>query len=157
MNKKNIDINKLYIEVKDLLNKKYENIKNNYFELYKNYSQKELIRDNYLKKIEKDLNNLKNMYGNKDDNIYILFEYYSALNYNMDKLKKLGKLEITKNNYYYFMEILPPLKYTNKGFIMSEFLSGNYTDYYYEENNKYYIELIEVDKFQLEKEFYGDY
>jgi len=157
MNKKNIDINKLYLEVKDLLNKKYENIKNNYFELYKNYSQKELIRDNYLKKIEKDLNNLKNMYGNKDDNIYILFEYYSALNYNMDKLKKLGKLEITKNNYYYFMEILPPLKYTDKGFIMSEFLSGDYTNYYYKENNKYYIELIEVDKFQLEKEFYGDY
>lgn len=143
-NKKNnkINIKELKKEVQNLYKKKYNNILNNYKELYKNYSNIEIIKDNNLNEISFKLNKLEEQYKNKEYHIYIYFQWLSLINYEKENLKS-HYIEITEENYNYFLEVLPPLKMNSKGFYMQEFLTENLTNYYYIENNKYYVTVKE--------------
>lgn len=147
-NKTELNIRELKTEVEILYKKKYNNILNNYNELYKNYSQKELIRDNYLNEILSLLEKLKKQYENKEDHIYIYFQWLSLINYDKNKIIS-HYLEITEENYWYFLEMLPPLQMKDNSFYMQEFLKGNLTNFFYSKNNKYYVT---VKKFNLSRE-----
>jgi hypothetical protein len=52
--------------------------------------------------------------------------------------------EITKEYYYDQLNLLPPLKWIDGGFYMSEFYSGSITGFYQEINNKYYTSLQDI-------------
>lgn len=55
------------------------------------------------------------------------------------------KAEITEENYYYFLEVLPPLKMDDHSFILSEALSDNLYYKFFREANKYYCQVVELE------------
>lgn len=52
------------------------------------------------------------------------------------------KTEITEEEYYYFLECLPPLDFNGSTFFMSEYLTGDITTKFYIKDNKYYAEVV---------------
>lgn len=71
--------------------------------------------------------------------------------------------EIEEETFWYFLEVLPPMRYkrtaTGCSFCMSEFQSGNITSQYSEENGRYFHEFVELRpgaKAQHELETYGE-
>ena len=57
------------------------------------------------------------------------------------------KTEITEEDYYYFLEVLPPIYLKgNKGFLLMEALTHNekgaVRDRFWEENGKYFTEVV---------------
>lgn len=53
--------------------------------------------------------------------------------------------EIREEEYWYFLEVLPPLAMTLAGFAMSEFTTGNLTNAFFKINGGYYCMTIAVD------------
>jgi len=51
--------------------------------------------------------------------------------------------EITEDDYFEMLEILPPLKMGQNYFIMSEFFTESYTRQFFKKNNKYYTQMID--------------
>lgn len=54
--------------------------------------------------------------------------------------------EITEEQFDYFLNVLPPRKWTDKGFQMSEMYSGTITKEIYKESDKYWIHFVDVTK-----------
>ncbi len=52
--------------------------------------------------------------------------------------------EIREEEYWYFLEVLPPLAMTPAGFAMSEFTTGNLTNAFLHINDSYYCATIAV-------------
>jgi hypothetical protein len=159
MDEKLLKVEDLYKFVKDNLNKEIINIKNNYQEIYKAYSEdglNELRRDNKIEELNHDLKNLESQIEEKNDFIYIYFKYLNLIDYNEEDLLN-HKFEITEDNYDYFLEVLPPLKMSSNYFLMSEFLIGDITHRYFIKDNKYFIDGVKVDRGKLEKIYWGDY
>ena len=55
-----------------------------------------------------------------------------------------GWSEITKEEYYDHMNVLPPVMYHNGGFFSSEATRGSLHDFYQEWNGKYYACLFSI-------------
>ena len=51
------------------------------------------------------------------------------------------KVEITKKEYWHFLECLPPLDFNGENFYLMEFLTGDLTLYFTVVNKKYYCEV----------------
>lgn len=143
MNKQILKIDELTKETLKALNCKYNYIKENYKELYKDYDSPEQIKEINLNEIKRDIDKINNYINNKETYIYILFKYIEVIGYNKIFLLKC-KLSITKDNYFNQLNQLPPLKYLKNGFLSSEFTTGNITAKYTKDIDKYYIEFIEV-------------
>lgn len=62
-----------------------------------------------------------------------------------DKKYYLGKpaVEVTESEYYDSLEVLPPMKFGCKGFVMSEATKGVYTAVYYKENGKFFVKYCD--------------
>lgn len=54
--------------------------------------------------------------------------------------------EITKEQFDYFLNVLPPRKWTKKGFQLSEMYSGTITKEIYKESGKYWIHFVDITK-----------
>ncbi len=52
--------------------------------------------------------------------------------------------EITKEDYWYALEVLPPMHYQNGSFLMSEFMSGPYTEQYIEMCGRYFSKMVDA-------------
>ena len=70
--------------------------------------------------------------------------------------------EIGEEEYFYFLEVLPPMRWRKipggSSFCMSEFQVGNITSQYSEEYGRYFHEFVELDsgaKGKWEMEYYG--
>lgn len=61
----------------------------------------------------------------------------------LDKVILTEPKEITESEYEEMLGILPPLKMTSSGFIMSEFYTDSYTSQFYKQNGKYYMAMID--------------
>lgn len=144
-NKTELEIRELALEVEMLLKKEYNNVLLNYETIYNGYNNKELIKENKLNDITRDLLRLKEQLQNKDDYIYIYFQWIKLIDYDRKKLLSCN-LEVTEETYDYFLEVLPPLRYKDNGFYMSEFLTDNLTNYFYTENERFYVSVREFDK-----------
>lgn len=57
------------------------------------------------------------------------------------------KAEISEKEYYYFLEVLPPLNWNKGSFILSEALTENLHEQFIHDRktNKYYCEVVEYD------------
>ena len=68
----------------------------------------------------------------------------------IDKRKYINieglKAEISKDAYWEMLECLPPLKMNNGCFFMKEFLTGDLTTQFWEEENKYYAMVVDFKK-----------
>ena len=54
------------------------------------------------------------------------------------------KAELTEDEYWYFLEVLPPLRFDGTNFYMLEFLTGDLTYYIFKEDGKYFVEVKEM-------------
>ena len=74
-----------------------------------------------------------------------MFKNYTELNKQIDKQGYSDiegfKSPLTKKEYWYFLEVLPPLRFDGVNFYMSEFLTGDLTFYIFKENGKYFLEV----------------
>ena len=77
-----------------------------------------------------------------------MFETYEELrkevedNRDYENIKGL-KAKVTRAEYDYFLEVLPPAKMTNDSFYMSEFLTGELTYKFTEKGNRYFCEVVD--------------
>ena len=51
--------------------------------------------------------------------------------------------EITEDEYWEMLEVLPPLEMGKNYFIMSEFFTGSYTRQFYKKEGKYFTKMID--------------
>jgi|TARA_Y100000294_G_C8562531_1_gene339595 hypothetical protein len=56
------------------------------------------------------------------------------------------KAEITEDEYWEMLEILPPLKHNAASFFMCEFLTGDLTTQFWKEEGKYYAMVVDFRK-----------
>ena len=61
----------------------------------------------------------------------------------LDRVILQAAEEITEDDYFEMLEVLPPLEMGKNYFIMSEFFTGRYTSQFYRKNNKYYHKMID--------------
>ncbi len=80
---------------------------------------------------------IKGMWGENG-----LIKTYEGLNYDPSKIIGL-KAEVTKKEYWHFLECLPPLDFDGQNFYLQEFITGNLTFYFTIEENKYFCEIKE--------------
>ena len=80
-----------------------------------------------------------------------VYSVMTLFDYNIrEKAKWLtGKItKITKEQFWYALEVLPPLKWYDNGvletFCMSEMMSGNYTEQYASFNDRYYCKMVDI-------------
>lgn len=50
------------------------------------------------------------------------------------------RVEISEEEYWYFLEVLPPVGFTGSSFYMSEFLTENITSYFSKVGDRYFHE-----------------
>lgn len=50
------------------------------------------------------------------------------------------RVEITEAEYWYFLEVLPPVGFTGRSFYMSEFLTEDITSYFEQKGSRYFHE-----------------
>lgn len=60
-----------------------------------------------------------------------------------DKVILTKPFEITEEVYFEMLEVLPPLRFTQNGFIMSEFYTENYTTQFFKKDDKFYGAMID--------------
>jgi len=75
------------------------------------------------------------------------FETFKELN---DEITKRGysnikglKAKITEDDWYHFLEVLPPLKYKGNTFYLIEFLTDDLTHKFFKEGRQYYCSVID--------------
>ena len=76
-----------------------------------------------------------------------IFKSYKELNKEIHKrdyenIKGL-KAEISEDEYNFFLNVLPPLKWKDESFILSECLTENLYHKFFIEDNKYFCEIVE--------------
>ena len=79
-----------------------------------------------------------------------MFKNYTELNKEINK-REYNNIEgfkspLTKKEYWYFLEVLPPLRFDGVNFYLMEFLTGNLTFYISREGKKYFIEVKQLNK-----------
>ena len=56
--------------------------------------------------------------------------------------------EITEDAWWYALEVLPPMRWRSNGivesFLMSEYMSGPYTEQYYRLDDRHYVKMVDA-------------
>lgn len=108
---------------------------NNWKKHLKGYQEKNDLEgikfaENYIKQYTEELKTIK---------------VIDILDYKKEQEKNMltGPQEITENDYWEMLEILPPLKMGKNFFIMSEFQMDSFTRQFFKKAGKYYTQMID--------------
>lgn len=96
----------------------------------KNDEEGKKFAQGYIDKYKKDLESVR----------VIKSSDYRA---EQDKVILTEPKEISEEEFDEMLEILPPLRFTSHGFVMSEFYTESYTSQFYKHGNKYYMAMID--------------
>ena len=58
------------------------------------------------------------------------------------KKDELLAVEVSEDKYWDMLGALPPLRMGKKGFLMSEFITGSFTEAYFKKENKFYCQAV---------------
>lgn len=111
----------------------------------RNFNRKE--NNPHLNEIISKLNEIGSLFNRYKESLFyenpLVKGHYIYLNSDIEPFTPWA---INKEIYWHFLEMLPPLKYTEGGFLMSEFKKGSITTHFFKKGDEYFCEFYDIKK-----------